>query len=144
MLYIAQTGCQWRYLPEAFGRIRVRHPVFRLLLASRRGFSLCDVYETMRDMAVVLHVSVAPATQDQFYELEARVEQSMMQAGGPPDGLMSHVVYPEGTGFVIAQVWRTEAVGRAYVDVVGRSLIKEVGLSAEETTVRPVWSFARP
>ncbi len=22
MLYIAQTGCQWRYLPESFGRCR--------------------------------------------------------------------------------------------------------------------------
>jgi hypothetical protein len=98
----------------------------------------------MHDMAVVLQVSVARATQAQFNELDALVGRSMMQAGGPPDGLMSHVVYPDGAGFVIAEVWRAEAEGKAYIDVVLRSLINEAGLSAEETTVRPVWSFARP
>jgi hypothetical protein len=123
----------------------MRHPVVSVV-APRAvdAFPLSIVCEKMRDMAVVLQVSVAPATQDQFNELDARVGQSMMQAGGPPDGLMSHVVYPEGAGFVIAEVWRAEAEGRAYVDVVLRSLINEVGLSAEETTVRSAWSFARP
>ncbi len=68
-------------------------------------------------MAVLLQLTVAPATQEQFNELDAAVGQSMMEAGGPPDGLMSHAVYPEGEGFIVAQVWRSEACdGRPYVD----------------------------
>ncbi len=59
-------------------------------------------------MALLLQLTVTPATQDQFNELDAKVGQSMMQAGGPPAGLMSHAVYPEGEGFVIAEVWRAE------------------------------------
>jgi hypothetical protein len=44
-------------------------------------------------MAVLLEFTVRPATRDQFEELDARLE-SMMQGGGPPPRLMSHVVYP--------------------------------------------------
>jgi hypothetical protein len=95
-------------------------------------------------MAVLLQFTVSPSTQDQFNELDAKVGQSMMQAGGPPDGLMSHVVYPEGDGFVIADVWRTESDGRPYFDDVLRPMLAELGLTAHETTVLQVWSFARP
>jgi len=95
-------------------------------------------------MAVLLQFTVSPSTQDQFNELDAKVGQSMMQAGGPPDGLMSHVVYPEGDGFVIADVWRSESDGRPYFDDVLRPLLAELGLTAHETRVLPVWSFARP
>jgi hypothetical protein len=95
-------------------------------------------------MAVLLQVTVAPATQDQFNALDARVGQSMEEAGGPPEGLMSHVAYPEGEGFVVADVWRSEAEGRAYVEEVLRSLLSELGLTPHETSARPVWSFARP
>jgi hypothetical protein len=95
-------------------------------------------------MAVVLQLNVPLATQEEFNELDARVGQSMMAAGGPPAGLMSHVVYPEGDGFVVAEVWRTEAEGQAYVDGVLRPLVTEVGLSPGETTSRAAWSFARP
>ena len=59
--------------------------------------------------------------------------------------MVSHVVYPADDGFVVAEVWRTETEGRAYVDDVLRLLMAETGLTATEaTTVRPVWSFARP
>ncbi len=95
-------------------------------------------------MAVVLQLSVSPATHDEFNELDARVGQSMMAAGGPPAGLMSHVVYPEGDGFVVAEVWRTEAEGQTYVDDVLRPLVAEAGLIPGRTTSRPAWSFARP
>ena len=95
-------------------------------------------------MAVLLELTVTPATQDQFNELDAKVGESMMQAGGPPAGLMSHAVYPEGDGFVIAQVWRAETEGQRYVDDVLELLIAESGLNVEDTLVRPVWSFARP
>ena len=95
-------------------------------------------------MAVLLQLTVAPATHEQFNELDAMVGQSMMQAGGPPDGLMSHAVYPEGDGFIIAEVWRGETEGRPYIDDVLRPLLTGLGLDAHETAVRPIWSFARP
>jgi hypothetical protein len=95
-------------------------------------------------MAVLLQLAVAPSNQDEFNSLDARVGQRMHQSGGPPAGLMSHVVHPEGAGFVIAQVWRTETEGQAYVDAVLRPLLDDLGLTIRETTFRPVWSFARP
>jgi hypothetical protein len=95
-------------------------------------------------MAVHLQITVALATRDQFNELDARVGQSMAAAGGPPAGLMSHVVHPEADGFVVAEVWTVEDQGLTYVDEVLRPLMAELGLSAGETSVRPVWSFARP
>ena len=95
-------------------------------------------------MAVLLHLTVAPATRSQFNELDAKVGQSMMQAGGPPEGLMSHVVYPGSDGFVIDEVWRAESEGQRYLDDVLRPLLAELGLTGHETVVRPVWSFARP
>ena len=95
-------------------------------------------------MAVLLQLAVTRATQDQFDQLDAIVGEAMMQAGGPPPGLMSHVVYPEGDGFVVAEVWRMESDGLPYLDGVLRPLLTAVGWAGEETTVRPVWSFARP
>jgi hypothetical protein len=95
-------------------------------------------------MAVLIKLTVTPANQDIFNELDSRVGHVMAQAGGPPAGLMSHVVYPEDEGFVVAEVWRAEAEGQPYVDDVLRPLLDELGLTAEATTVVPVWSFARP
>ena len=95
-------------------------------------------------MAVVLRFTVSPATQEQFNVLDDRVGESIMAAGGPPAGLMPNVVYPEGEGFVVAGVWRSETEGRTYVDGPLRGLIAEVGLTAGETDVMPAWSFARP
>ena len=68
----------------------------------------------------------------------------MMRAGGPPAGLMSHAVYPEGDGFVIADVWRTGSDGQRFTDEVLRPLLDESGLTGQDPVVRPVWSFARP
>ena len=95
-------------------------------------------------MAVLVQLTVTPATQEQFHALDAAVGQSMQEAGGPPDGLMSHVVYPEGDGFIVAEVWRSEADGRHYVDDVLGPLVGHAGLTATGTQVRAVWSFARP
>jgi hypothetical protein len=95
-------------------------------------------------MAVVIRLTVSPATQEQFNVLDERVGEAMMAAGGPPAGLMAHVVHPDGDGFVVAGVWRSEAEGRDYVDGPLRELIAEVGLAPGETDVAPAWSFARP
>jgi hypothetical protein len=95
-------------------------------------------------MAVLLQLWVTSATRDQFNELDARVGQAMSAEGGPPPGLMSHVVYPEADGFVIAEVWSTESQGQPYVDDVLRPLLADLQLAVSETLVLPVWSFARP
>jgi len=95
-------------------------------------------------MVVVLALTVSPATQEQFDVLDDRVGQAMMASGGPPAGLMSHVVYPDADGFVVSEVWRTEDEGRAYIDRTLRDLVTEVGLTPRETKIFPVWSFARP
>jgi hypothetical protein len=67
----------------------------------------------------------------------------MMQAGSPPVGLMAHVVYPEGEGFVVADVWRTEAEAQTFVDDVLLPLLSDLDLTASESTTVPAWSFAR-
>lgn len=95
-------------------------------------------------MAVLLELSVTAATQELFNQLDDRVGEAMMQAGGPPAGLLAHVVYPVDDGFVVADVWRTEAEGQAYLSEVLRRLVDEEGLSVREVRARPVWSFARP
>lgn len=94
-------------------------------------------------MAIVLRLRVSPASQEQFNVLDDRVGQAMMAAGGPPAGLMSHVVYPEGEGFVVAQVWRSESEARAQTDEL-RTLIADVDLAPGEIDIVPAWSFARP
>jgi hypothetical protein len=68
----------------------------------------------------------------------------MMAAGGPPAGLMSHVVYPQGKGFVVAQVWRSETEGRIFVEGRLRRLVADVDLSPGEVEVVPTWSVVRP
>jgi hypothetical protein len=95
-------------------------------------------------MAVLLRFSVSPASQDQFNQFDARVGQAMGEAGGPPAGLMAHLVYPDGGGFVVDDVWRSEPEGRSYLDQTLRPLIAELSLDAAEITVHPIWSFARP
>jgi hypothetical protein len=113
-------------------------------MADASRLSLAGAIHKDASMAVLVQLTVTPATQQQFNELDAAVGQSMTDAGGPPDGLMSHVVYPEGDGFVVAEVWRTESAGQQYVDDVLRPLVDELSLTARGTDVRPVWSFARP
>ena len=112
--------------------------------ADASRLSLADAIHQDASMAVLVQLTVTPATQAQFNELDAAVGQSMTDAGGPPDGLMSHVVYPEGDGFVVAEVWRAESDGQHYVDDVLRPLVAELNLTVKDTQVRPVWSFARP
>lgn len=76
-------------------------------------------------MAVLLHLSVDHATWDVHDDLDARMSKYLMQAGGSPPGLMSHVVYPDGEGFVVADVWRTEAEGRSFFDKVFRPMLTD-------------------
>lgn len=96
------------------------------------------------EVAILLEFTVGVATHHQFNELDDRVGETMMRAAGPPPGLMAHVVYPAGDGFVVAEVWSTEVEGLAYVSDVLAPLASNLGLQPSEARVRPVWSFARP
>lgn len=95
-------------------------------------------------MAILLHLCVEPATQDAHNDLDARMGEYLTQASGPPAGLMSHVVYPHGEGFVVADVWRTEAEGRSFFDKVLQPMLTDSGLHFSGPTTHPVWGFARP
>lgn len=55
-----------------------------------------------------------------------------------------YVVHPEGDGFAIAEVCRAEVEALSYANDVLGQLLTDLHLTATETTVRPVWSFARP
>jgi hypothetical protein len=99
---------------------------------------------TLGTMARLLLLRVTPPSREAFDALDALVGQSMESAGGPPAGLMSHVVYQEEDALVVADVWRTEDEGLIYIDEVLRPLIAEAGLTAHEMSVHKVWSFARP
>lgn len=44
----------------------------------------------------------------------------------------------------MAEVWRTEPDGVNYLDDQLRPLLARLGLNADPTDARPVWSFARP
>jgi hypothetical protein len=95
-------------------------------------------------MATLLRLTVNPATREQFLELDKRVERCLMQSGGPPSGLMTNIVHPEGDGFVVASVWRVDADAETYLHDVLDPLLAELGLTVAQTVKCPVWSFARP
>jgi hypothetical protein len=94
-------------------------------------------------LAVVLRLTVVPASRELFLELDTRVGQALMRSGGPPAALMANIVHPDGDGFVITSVWRTEAEAQTWVGTLLHPLLTELGLAAK-SEVRPVWSFARP
>jgi hypothetical protein len=50
---------------------------------------------------------------------------------------MSHVVYPEGEGFVVAGVWCSETEGRDYIGGRLRGLIADVDLTPGRPTRCP-------
>jgi hypothetical protein len=95
-------------------------------------------------VAILQRLTVEPASREQFLALDERIGQALARAGGPPSGLMATVVHPDGHGFVIAGVWRTEVDAERNLDDLLRPLLAEVGLVVARTTVSPVWSFARP
>lgn len=95
-------------------------------------------------MAIIAQIRVDPADRDDHDRLESAVESRLQDAGGPPEGLMVHIGYAEGSGFVIVEAWRTEDLFRSYVDRLLLPALREVGLEHREPEVGPAWSIARP
>ncbi len=65
-------------------------------------------------MAVVGELRVASGAQSDHEALDAVVSAAMDRAGGPPAGLMVHVVRPDGDGFAIMGVGRSEFERRQF------------------------------
>ena len=95
-------------------------------------------------MAVIVRIAVNAALRDAHDRLGAAVEARIDEQGGPPDGLMVHLGWPEGDGFVIAEAWRTEELFHAYLEQVIEPALTELGLTAGEPEISPAWSIARP
>ena len=94
-------------------------------------------------MAVVIELRVA-GSRDQHDAADAKVEEALGELGGPPDGLMFHLSWPDDEGFVMIDVWRSEQEARQFFDSVVRPAMTALGLDAGVPTVRPVWGTARP
>lgn len=95
-------------------------------------------------MAVVAQTFIPRASQDDADRLDQMVEAAMMETGGPPAGLMAHLGYPSGDGFVVCNVWRNEAEMRSFDEAVLLPKLAEAGLEPADPLVSPLWSFARP
>jgi hypothetical protein len=95
-------------------------------------------------MAVIARILVEVAEQSDHHRLESSVDERFQDLGGPPDGLMVHLGYPEKRGLMIVEAWRTEESFRACWDRVLQPALRDVGLVAAEPEVGPAWSIARP
>lgn len=87
---------------------------------------------------------VPHASRDRADALDASIEAAMMEMGGPPPGLMVHFQCPHGDGFRLCNIWRTETEMEAFYRDVVRPKLAAANLTAGESTVAPVWGFARP
>ncbi len=95
-------------------------------------------------MAIVMKTQVPSADQAAHDRVQEAVNAGIGRRGGPPEGLMVHLGHPEGDGFVIVDVWRSEDLARAFwIDVI-EPAITGAGLTAGEPEVVPAWSIARP
>jgi hypothetical protein len=95
-------------------------------------------------MAIIVQLPVTSATQDEADAFDAAMEAVMADEGRPPEGLMVHLTRPHDEGFMICQVWRSEAPMRAFHERAVVPQLAAAGLAHGEVTVWPVWSFARP
>ena len=95
-------------------------------------------------MAIIVRILLEPADQDDHDRLQDAVEAGMSRLGGPPEGLMFHLGYPSGQGFLLVEVWRSEKLFQVWWVEVMEPAIAQVGLVAGEPEFGPVWSLARP
>ena len=95
-------------------------------------------------VAIVARILVESAEQNDHDRLEGAVNSRLHDLGSPPDGLMLHVGYPHGRGFMIVEAWRTEDLFRSYFDQLLLPALSEAGLAAGEAEIGPAWSIAHP
>jgi hypothetical protein len=95
-------------------------------------------------MAIVARILIEPAGEKDHDRLQSAVESQLQDLGGPPDGLMVHLGYPQGSGLVIIEAWRTEELFRSYMDQILLPALSQAGLAAGGPEIVPAWSIARP
>lgn len=65
-------------------------------------------------MALVVQTFVPRASEADADRVDQEVNSAIMQMGGPPTGLMAHIAHPSGDGFVLCEVWRSDAEMRSF------------------------------
>jgi hypothetical protein len=95
-------------------------------------------------LAVVGQFRVESGAQADHEALDAVVSGAMDRGGGPPAALMAHLVRPDGEGFVVLQVWRSEAEMRRFHESVLMPALDQLNLVSGKWTVWPLWGFAAP
>lgn len=95
-------------------------------------------------MAIHVETRIRDASHEQHDALDAAVETAMRAGGGPPEGLMVHLARPDGDGFLLCDVWRSEVDMRRFHDAVLLPALAEAGLEHESPRISPLWSLARP
>ena len=95
-------------------------------------------------MAVIGELQVASGVQSDYDALDALVSAAMGRDGAPPAGLMAHMVRPDGEGFVIIGVWRSESGMRQFQESVILPGLDQLSLVPGESKVWPLWGFAAP
>jgi hypothetical protein len=95
-------------------------------------------------MAIVARIFINSAERADHDQLERAVESRFEELGGPPDGLMVHLGYPNDGGLALVEVFRTEELFQSFLDDVLDPALDEAGLLASEPEIHPAWSIARP
>lgn len=95
-------------------------------------------------MAVAVELRVAEGSREQHDAADLKVAEAIQALGGPPPELMVHLTWPDGAGFVMLDVWRTEADARAFLESIVHPAFAKLGLRANEPIFRPVWGMANP
>lgn len=95
-------------------------------------------------MAIVVEVVIPRASREEAVRLEDSVGRVIAERGGPPAGLMAHLMRPEGDGVRLIDVWRNEPEWRAFHEEAIVPAVATSGLSASEPVLSPAWAFARP
>lgn len=95
-------------------------------------------------MAIVARLLVNTTGSEDHDRLQSAVEARLAGLGGPPEGMVVHLGYPDGEGLAVIEAWRTEALFRSYMDDVLLPALQDAGLTATEPEIRPAWSIAIP
>jgi hypothetical protein len=95
-------------------------------------------------MAVVVQLPVTSVSKDDATALEVAMDTEVAAQGGLLAGLMMRLAGRLDDGFVLCQVWRTEAEVRTSFEESVIPAPARLGLPHCELIVRPVWFLTRP
>jgi hypothetical protein len=94
-------------------------------------------------MAIVVEILVPRASKDEADRFDDTINAAIGEMGSPPAGLMVHLARPEGDGFRLSTVWRSDGEMRPFLQDVILPKLADAGFEFEEPVTSPVWVFAR-